>query len=358
MADGEQEPLTYDDDIAGDIRSAFDTLKTDDPPPEVTALVEAQPETTEAEAGPARDERGRFASKTPEQAPDLKSAATPEPEAQQPASAETAPVTPPRHWKPEAKAAFLALTPELQKQVIEQQQAFDKEAEEFKPQAQRLKDYDALIAPHKERWALAGVSETQAMQQLLAASDYLERDPVNAIAYLMQQYGVTPQHFGVQPGQPQQQQARQSDPLAQQVQQITRYLQSQQQEQDQRVEREVQTEIEKFAADPKNIYFDNVSEDMRVFLLSKRANTLEEAYDMAIWARPDLRKLVTAAERAEEAKKQAAANQQKVDAARRASVSVTGSPGAGKPAPSQSSSGPDDIRADVLRARDQLRQQV
>lgn len=360
MDDGEIEV----DDIGADFREALSSLR-EEAPPDPTPPPEAAPEQPEAESGPARDEQGRFASKPKTESPPVpKTEGQAEPEAK-PASAEAAPVSPPRSWKPEAKAAFLALPPEVQKQVIESQAEIDKQAQDFTPKAQRLEQLEALIAPHKERWALNGVSETQAIQQLLAASDYLERDPVNAIHYLMRSTGVTLQHLTGQGGQqPAQQQPQGAHPLERQVQQITQYLTQQQQEANRQKEAEkheqesaVQSEIDAFASDPKNVYFDNVKEDMAILIRAGRAKDLSEAYDMAIWARPDIRKLVTAAERAEEAKRQAAENQKRVAQARSAGGSVIGSPGLGKPAPRASSPNiVDDIRGDVVDALKAVRE--
>lgn len=353
MADGEI------DDIAGDIRASMAELSGGEisaPAPVVATPPEPIAETP-APRPDGRDEKGRFAPKTSEIA-----AAPTIDKPQQ--SAEAAPVTPPRHWKPEAKAEFLQASPTLQKQMLEAQEALDKEAGEFQPKAQRLQEIDSLLAPHKERWALSGVSDVQGMSQLLAISESMERDPVNTIVWLMRTSGVTPAHLGIQGGPPQQQgqPTQQGDPrvsqLMQQVQSLTGHLTQQQQRAQQAAEAEVSSTIEAFAKDPANTYFENVKEDMAMLINAGKADDLPTAYDMAIWARPDIRKLVSAQQARDEAAKTAAAQQARTANARHAGASVTGSPGLGAAVPKQGASGPDNIADDVRASLRQLRGSV
>ena len=51
----------------------------------------------------------------------------------------------------------------------------------------------------------------------------------------------------------------------------------------------LQKEIDSFAADPKNVYFDEVATDIAALLKSGTASTLAEAYEKAIWLNPATR---------------------------------------------------------------------
>lgn len=85
----------------------------------------------------------------------------------------------------------------------------------------------------------------------------------------------------------------------------------------------IQTEVNAFAADAKNVHFQNVKPEMASFMQSGQAKNLQEAYDMACWAKPDIRSTLLATQRAEEQAKQ----KQVLDAKKKAAVSVAGSPG-------------------------------
>jgi len=164
----------YNDDLRKDILDAFQEHNA--PPPE------PDPERLSGN----RDEKGRFAAK--EAAPAEKSSEeTAAPQTEQ-AAAEPAEVLPPRNWKPEAKAAFLALSPEVRQAVLDHQAEIDRAQQEFQPKAQFLEKIQTVLAPHKDRWALNGADEIAAIQQLAAASEMLDRDPVNTLLALARQY--------------------------------------------------------------------------------------------------------------------------------------------------------------------------
>jgi hypothetical protein len=84
---------------------------------------------------------------------------------------------------------------------------------------------------------------------------------------------------------------------------------------------ELNSQISKFSEGKQ--YFEAVRNDMASFLETGRAADLEAAYDMAIWARPDLRSgLLEQQTKAAEDRTRAAMQQQR---AKTASVSVRGS---------------------------------
>jgi hypothetical protein len=67
----------------------------------------------------------------------------------------------------------------------------------------------------------------------------------------------------------------------------------------------VQSEIEKFASDPKNEFFQAVKDDMAQLLQTGIVQNLHDAYEKAVWARPDIRKTLVDRQRTE-AERQAA----------------------------------------------------
>jgi hypothetical protein len=97
------------------------------------------------------------------------------------------------------------------------------------------------------------------------------------------------------------------------------------QERQQREEQEALNDIMAFRSQPEIRFFDEVRDHMILLLNGNAATTLEEAYNQAIWARPDIRAVL----QKEEADKQRAQVQQRqrVQAARAKSGSVRGGAG-------------------------------
>jgi hypothetical protein len=105
----------------------------------------------------------------------------------------------------------------------------------------------------------------------------------------------------------------------------------QQQQAQQQVQEQVLSTIDAFARDPKHPHFKTVSASMGTLMQAGEAKDLEEAYQMAVWARPDLRAQLLAEQQAQQ-NTQAQARQ-RTEKARAKAVSVRGGPGGFTPAP-------------------------
>jgi hypothetical protein len=86
----------------------------------------------------------------------------------------------------------------------------------------------------------------------------------------------------------------------------------------------IHAEVNAFSADPKNTYFEQVRAAMAPLLGSGQAKDMQEAYDMACWANPQIRSTLIAAQTNEQAEKRKA----EVAKKKQAAVSITGSPSA------------------------------
>jgi hypothetical protein len=108
------------------------------------------------------------------------------------------------------------------------------------------------------------------------------------------------------------------------------------------------SDIAAFAQAPGHEHFEQVKADMAALLNGGRAQDLQTAYDMAIWARPDLRSTLLSQRDREAEQQRIAAATAAAEAAKRASGSVVGGPGATSPAaPNPNRSLEDEIRAQV-----------
>lgn len=346
------------DNIGDDLRAAM-AAQSDETPVaqggdevvnDVKAALEEHPaETPEETEARTRDDKGRFAAKQAEAVTPKTETDAIAPAAQTPAEQYQAP---PRTWKPEQKAAFLELPAHLRQAILDNHAEVEKQSTEFQPKAQRLEQFDKLLEPWRDKFALRGISEVQAVGALLGAQRMLEANPVGGIVELMRSYGVTLAHLTGQPGeQPAQDQSGRrpaNDPLVQEVQSLTQYIQHQRQEADRAKQAEINSTIAAFSSDPKNIYFHNVEAKMASLITSGAATTLQDAYDMACWGNAEIRPLMLKAQAKASADSEKAAAAAKVAEAKRAGVSVIGSPGPGTAA--KSSNPRNSVKDDLMEA--------
>lgn len=310
-----------------DIRAALEEAmnQAEAPAPEPISTPEPEP-TPEPESAPepaARDEKGRFAAK---------SEPTPTPEPQPEATPEPVPVRKaPSSWKPAAQEAFLKadrgepLTAEeiklLTAEAERRESDFHKGVSEFKSHSERAKAYDAAIAPFQQHLQRLGVDAPTAIQALMKADVTLRTsDPATKAQYFAQ----LAQEYGIDLGQVQN--PPQVDPQTQfLMNQLNELRQSQQMWQNQVQQQEQQRamqELQAFQSSEKP-HFEAVRNDMADLMESGKAKTLQEAYDMAVWMRPDVRQTLIESQLADAQRK--ALEQAQAQRAKTAAVSVKGS---------------------------------
>jgi len=319
------------DDLRSSLESAFAEAAE-------TTTIEAAPEaTTEAVETPTeraervRDESGRFAKKD-EPAPVNEVA---EVAAEVPEIPEVPAKRAPSSWKNETKAEWDKLPPHVQDDVLRREADFHRGIEQYKSHAQRAQVYEQAIAPYQSTLQQLGVAPEVAIGALFKADALLRNSaPHERAAYFAQlasDYGVSLDNIKQPP---------QVDPAYQQLLNEVRTLkqsESMREQQRQQVEQAtLNSTIASFSEGKE--HFDAVREDMAALLQAGRAQDLESAYDMAIWARPDLRTgLLQQQTQAAEERARAAMQQKR---AQSASVSVKGS----SPV-STTSASPTDLRA-------------
>lgn len=304
--------------------NADDEAKIEAPAEPTPAPEEAADPAPAADTGRARDEAGRFAPKA-----EAKEAPAPAPE---PAPAPAEPVRNPfSSWKPDAQAALSkaergeALTPEELKLVrieAERREAdFHKGVSEFKTHSERARAYDAAIAPYQQHLQRLGVDAPTAINALMKADVTLRTsDPATKAQYFAQ----LAKEYGIDLGQVQAPQP--VDPQTQYLmQQLNELRQSQQMWQNQIQQQEqakAQQELSQFAT-AERPHFDAVRNDMADLLETGKAQSMQEAYEMAVWMRPDIRSTLIEQQRAEAQRK--AIETAQAQRVKTAAVSVKGS---------------------------------
>jgi hypothetical protein len=330
MADEEKEDASEGSSVRDSIMGAIKELEGEDSP-EVAA--------------PGRDESGRFAPK--EQPNDSHAVSETDPASPEPArvARESAPAAPegapapagsapelaaaPQSWDNASKAKWAALDPELKAFINKREADIHKGLTKMDGERQFAKDMQQVTAPYEALIRSAGVSVPQAVQQVLNTAYILRTaDPMTKareIATVCQQYGVD-LNLLAQP------QGQQQSPEVQQLQQRLAQMESQftqrQQAERQQLETQVLNAVETFGQDPKHPHFKAVSAHMGALMQAGEAKDMEEAYEMAVWARPDIRSQLQSQQ------SQVQQARVKTEKARAKAVSVRGGPG-GYTAPAQ-----------------------
>lgn len=324
------------DDIRAALESAFKE-KTEDTSPVETVSQEPDTQVTETQevSEPrARDEQGKFASKEP---------APTEPVPEIPTEPE---IKPPSSWKKEAKDAFIkaergeALTPQEIKVLTQEAQRrendFFKGVEEFKTHAQRARAFDQALAPYQQTIQQMGLDAPTAAARMLQVEHMLRYGDPHTKAQMLQKIA---HDYGIDMGQAQE--LPQQDPQTQYLmQQLNELRQTQQMWQNsiQQQEREkANYELERFSGAADKTHFEAVRNDMADLLESGKAQSLEQAYEMAIWMRPDIRQTLVEQQRIEAQK--TFEEKQRLARAKTAAVSIKGS--------SPSSSGTQPVSGDL-----------
>ena len=224
---------------------------------------------------------------------------------------------PPTSWSAEAKTEWSKLSPALQKAVAKRESEMTSGAQKW---SEEKRAYDDMLSGVRQAAQRAGVDEKTGLQNLLRANEALERDPENAIRWLAQTYRVdlSKTQSQEEPNKP--------DPYVNNLQRELHELRNQFQTREQQ---EVQSMIENFASQPGHEHFETVKGMMGSLIQSGVATDLQDAYDKAVYANPETRKLVLASQTAK--KPDAAAEKAKANRAKRGAISTKGSP-MGQPA--------------------------
>jgi hypothetical protein len=335
------------DDLRGQLEAAF--KGESEAEVEEVEAVEAveKAETAEQVQERARDEKGRFVAKQsdndgvselpeqqaglPEEVPGGKSV-TEDREAE-PKEQEQA-LAPPNGWSADAKAKWHELPTEIQQAVNKREQDVAKFTSTRDEHASFGKSMYQTVQPYMAQIQAEGGTPETAIKSLLNTAYILRVGTAeqrrNVLLQTAQQFGVD---LGVKP-------QGDSDippyiqPVIQRLNQLEGTFTQREQAERDRNQAEVNQEITAFAADPKHPHFNEVKVYMTALLKEGAAQSLQDAYDQACWARPDIRATLQAQQRAEEEQKRRAEAKARAEKARNLS-GITGGPGntAGNSAP-------------------------
>lgn len=270
-----------------------------------------------------RDEKGRFEQKAQESQPDAALTVAP---------AEVAPIRKaPSSWKPAAQEAFLKadrgepLTNEeiklLTAEAERRESDFHRGLNDFKSHSERAKQYDAAFAPFQNHLRSLGVDAPTAINHLMQADVILRTsDPATKAQYFARLAG----EYGIDLGQVQQPQPQdpQTQYLMQQLNELRQTQQMWQNQIQQQEQAKAQNELQTFSSSGKP-HFDLVRNEMADLLETGKASSLQDAYEMAVWMKPEVRQTLISEQLAEVQRK--TMEQAQSQRAKTAAVSVKGS---------------------------------
>ena len=232
---------------------------------------------------------------------------------------------------------FADLSPEMQRAVARRESDRDsdytRKSQELAEKSALADRLDSVLAPHRQAWQLRGMTEDQAIGQLLAAQRMLEANPTQALRYLAQQYGADLQQITKAQANVNPQIAALQNEIAQLRDGMTQRERQTHQQQIQAVERSIETWATEAGSDgqPLRPHFNAVKAHMEALVPRiKRdsphlgnADILNQAYDQAVFADPKIRDvMIDQRVRAEQAKRNGAAKA-KAAKARVASSSIS-----------------------------------
>lgn len=322
------------------------------------AFDEAEPEFTEevAEAAPSeeatetpkddqtkddkaapqeRDEHGKFKAKTDEtKEPDDKDKVE---EVEQSSEAKEAVSTgtqdeilPPETWKGGAKIRWDKLPKVVQQEIRDDYQRIGEMQGKYS-------SLEQVIAPHEQSFNVNYGSVQAGIKNLLDISAFANQDAPAFIQWFAQNRGVNLAQLTQGQAQGNGEAQRQAPhPLQQEVQQLRNDYQGLVAQQTSAQQAQFHAQIQSFANDVKaHPYFSDVRQDMAVLIdaaeKSGRRMSLDDAYDKAIWANPTVRAQLLESQRQEKQQQESAHEQERVANAKKASVSINGSPSGDQP---------------------------
>jgi hypothetical protein len=291
----------------------------------------------------------------------------------------------PKHWPEADRKAFASMPPEgqhiIRRLAKDLEGGFTRRSQELGDKARYADAVRGLIDDRtRQQISRAGANELQYLAFLHGIQEYSARDPVGYVRWAMQNLGVTPNHLGFpaqpQPGQQPQQNAQQdldallADPKVKQLEAELASLKGQWNQRQQAEQYAYQNQVASHRQGLRNMavsfrnalddggqlaypHFDTVHRHMGALMetdpqlaaMPDSPEKMKAAYDMAVWARPDLRQSLMD----QEASRRVAAAEKARDVARAKSVTaVKPSPTGHSPMQSLKPKSLDDIIRDSM----------
>lgn len=263
-------------------------------------------------------------------------------------------------WRGAAKQHWNDLPVAVKEEAVRREGEINKVLRDSSEARQWREHFEKVISPFQGNIAASGLDPLQATQRLMTIDASLRvgspQQKAMIVKDIISQFGVDIGTLdsilaGESPGQGQPgaentQLLQAIDQRLAPIQQFMGHQHQVQQAEAQRTIQEADTEIESFATDPKNVFFEDVRGDMVLMLETAsrggRSMSLEQAYRAAVNSNPEIADLAQKREAAEKARKNGAT----MAARKRAATGIASA------SPTQATAPPTTVRGAVEAAFD------
>lgn len=246
----------------------------------------------------------------------------------QTAETATQSVKPPNSLSAAAKAKWNSVPVEIQREISKREEEVQIGFTKMDEERNFGKQIQNIVQPYMAMMRAEGATPDKAIAEVLNTAYLLRTGSPQQKGKLLWD---TARQFGADMSQVQQGNRQQQDPafnqLTQRLQGLETTIQQQRQIQQQQEQAGITSTIEAFKNSPGHEHFEAVKQTMGSLLQNGIAKDLQDAYDRAIYASPEIRSIVLSAQQADQEKKRLSDQKAKADAARKAGSSVRGSAG-------------------------------
>jgi len=278
---------TPDQALENTIRDEYRKLTTEAPADD-TAPQEETPAAVEAKPARAHGPDGKFVKV--DQPADGVVAATPAATEQKPYDAY------PSSWKKDHETTWKGIPEQVRAEIHRREQDFLSGLKEYKEPAAFGKALAADLLPHLDTFRRLNTTPQNVVREVMGTWSTLVNGTPDqkrqALLQVARNYGIdlgagaapSPQNGAHQPAT-----GVDFSPVLQRVESLEQTLQAQRAE-SQRLEQErMDAEIGQFGKDPKHEHFEAVRQEMGRLIQAGSAQTLQDAYDKAVWSLPETR---------------------------------------------------------------------
>lgn len=221
----------------------------------------------------------------------------------------------PKSWRKELAPKYEALDPDIQAEVHRREEDIFKGIEQYKSKAEAAQSFEAVMQPYMPTIQQLGITPQAAVGALMSADHKLrfgtDAQKVAVISELIQNYRVP-----FDPANP----PAQADPTQQEIARLNDELRSLKQAQEQASLTPYVNAVNAFRT--AHEHYDQLEPQMLALIQAGAAKDLDQAYEQALFAHPELRQQALAKQREADQ----AAEAERVRAARAAAVQVRGAP--------------------------------
>lgn len=199
----------------------------------------------------------------------------------------------PQSWRKDMGPVWEKMPREAQQYYMEREQQMLNGLQGYKTDAEYGRGMREAVTPYMGIIKQQGLQPAQAVQYLLNAHAMLSNPQTarDTFVRMAERYGVDVSGLNAGAGQQVDGQTPQPLPpevrmLQERVNELSGVLTQQQRERYEAARQSTGKEVEAFASDPKNAYFDECADHICQLLAGNPQLALKDAYDQAVWANP------------------------------------------------------------------------